>query len=331
MKTPLIDTCLSSSINRYVELKRALGRQFYAESRVLERLNDFLAGIGAADFTRTEFERWNRLQTHLTNGGRRRRMKIVRHFCLYRRRTEPNCFVPDSNLFPTPRQAIQPYIFADTQIVQLLQAAAHLRAVPSRSPLRPEVYHLAIVLLYCTGIRRGELVRLTLADYDPHEHTLLIRESKFHRSRYVPLAVDASRELDAYLEMRKRRRLPMLADSPLLWNCHGHGRAYTGEGLWQGIHDLFQTVGVRKADGAVPRVHDLRFNFAVQTLLRWYRNGVDVQAKLPLLSRYMGHASIASTEYYLPFIPELALAASNQFCRRYGGFVQPLLTRGHVS
>jgi integrase len=330
MKTPLIKTCLSSSIERYVELKRALGRQFYTEYRVLERLNTFMADIDVADFTWTEFEQWSQAQSHLTSTTRRGRMQVVRNFCLYRRRTEPRCFVPDINLFPALSQAVQPHIFSDTQIMCLLEAASRLPAIPT-SPLRPEVFRLAIVLLYCTGIRRGELVRLTLADYDPHEKTLLIRESKFHRSRYVPLAEDVIRELDAYLTTRRQRRLPMLVDSPLLWNRHGHGRPYTGQGLWQGLHALFQAADVRKADGTVPRVHDLRFTFAVQTLLRWYRSGIDVQAKLPLLSRYMGHVSIESTEYYLPLIPELALAASNQFCRHYGALVQPLSNGGHAS
>jgi len=330
MNTPLIKTCLSSSIERYVEMKRALGREYYAEYRVLQRLNTFLADLNAVDLTWREFEKWTQAQSHLTSRTRRRRMQIVRNFCLYRRRSERRCFVPDSNLFPTPSQPVQPHIFSDAQILQLLKAAARLPVEP-RSPLRPEVFRLAIVLLYCTGMRRGELVRLTLADYDPQERTLLIRESKFHRSRYVPLAGDVIDELNVYLATRRQRGLPVLADSPLLWNCHGQGRPYTGAGLWQGLHALFQAADVRKADGMVPRVHDFRFTFAVQTLLRWYRSGIDVQAKLPLLSRYMGHVSVESTEYYLPWIPELALAASNQFCRHYGAFVQPLSTGGRAS
>ena len=307
-----LETCLSSPIARYVELKRALGRHFYAESRVLQRLNTFLGDRGAADLSWIEFEQWSHAHSHLTAATRRHLMQIVRNFCLYRRRTEPHCFVPDKLLFPALSQPVQPHIFSDAQITQLLKSAACLQAGP-RSPLRPEVFRLAIVLLYCTGMRRSELVRLRLADYDRQQRTLLIRESKFHRSRYVPIAQDVVWELDAYLAVRRHRRLPMLADSPLLWNRHGHGRPYTGGGLWQGLHALFQAADVHKADGTVPRVHDLRFTFAVQTLLRWYRSGIDVQAKLPMLSRYMGHVSIESTEYYLPWIPELALAASNKF------------------
>ncbi len=327
MNTITLKTCLSLSINRYLELKRALGRQFTTESRVLERLNEFFARIGATDFTLTEFEQWDKTQTHLAPSTRRNRMQVVRSYCLYRRRTEPHCFVPDQRLFPESNQTIRPHIFSDAEIVRLLETAAQLPVVPN-SPLRPEVFRLAIVLLYCTGMRRRELVCLTLSDYDRREHTLLIRESKFYKSRYVPLAADTWVELEAYLTIRQNRHLPMLAESPLLWNSYAHGRPYSGYGLWRGIRELMHCAGVRKADGTLPRVHDMRHSFALSNLLRWYRSGIDVQAKLPLLSTYMGHVSIKSTAYYLPFIPELALAASNQFCSRYGALVQPLTARG---
>jgi integrase/recombinase XerD len=92
-------------------------------------------------------------------------MQEVYHFCLYRRRTELQCFVPDRALFPRPHQNLQPYIFSAEEVAKLLRSAAELKRVPS-SPLRPEVIRLAIVLLFTTGIRCGELLRLTLDDYD---------------------------------------------------------------------------------------------------------------------------------------------------------------------
>ncbi len=327
MKTTL-ESCLSSSIRCYVELKQALGRRFAIETRVLELLDAFMARTGAVDLTQAVFENWCKTQAHLSPTVRRNAMRIVRNFCLYCRRAEPNCFVPDRCLFPAPHQAIQPHIFSDAEIARLLQAATHLTPVP-KSPLRPQVLRLAIVLLYTTGLRRAELVCLLLRDYDAREHTLLIRESKFHKSRYLPLSSDASRELEAYLNARQKQHLPMLADSPLLWNRYAQGRPYSGEGLWRAIHNLLRSAGVRKADGRVPRVHDFRHAFALRVLLRWYRApGVDLQAKLPLLATYMGHVSIASTEYYLPLIPELAVEASNRFCNRYGALVQPLSEGG---
>jgi integrase len=322
-----IGSFLLSSIRRYIELKQALGRRFAIETRVLELFDEFIARTGTAELTQAEFEDWCKTQAHLSPTVRRNAMRIVRNFCLYHRRSEPNCFVPDRCVFPAPHQAVQPHIFSEAEIVRLLQAATHLRPVPA-SPLRPQVLRLAIVLLYATGLRRGELVRLTLQDYDPHQRTLLIRESKFHKSRYLPLSSDASRELEAYLDARQTQHLPMLADSALLWNRYAQGRAYSGEGLWRAIHNLLRSAGVRTIDGRVPRLHDIRHTFALTALLRWYRAEVDLQAKLPLLATYMGHVSIASTEYYLPLIPELALEASNRFCSRYGSLVQPLVAGG---
>jgi len=195
MKTPT-ESWLSPLIRRYLDLKQALGRGFAIERRVLEALAEFVATTAAADLTQSEFEHWCKTQTHLTTGVRRNRMRIVRNFCLYRRRTEPHCFVPDLDSFPHPHQPVQPYIFSETEIVHLLQASEHMRPV-ARCPLRRQFFRLAIVLLYTTGLRRGELLRLALQDYDPQAHTLLVRESKFHKSRYLPLSPDASRELEA--------------------------------------------------------------------------------------------------------------------------------------
>jgi len=328
MKTPT-ESWLSPLILRYLDLKKALGRGFAVERRVLETLGDFVANSAATDLTQSEFERWCKAQTHLTPGVRRKRMRIVRNFCLYRRRTEPNCFVPNLDGFPHPHQPVQPYIFSETEIVHLLQATTHLRSVV-RCPLRRQFFRVAIVLLYTAGLRRGELLRLTLQDYDPQAHTLFVRESKFHKSRYLPLSADASRELQAYLAARRRYRFPRGVNSPLLWNGYAHGRTYTASGLTDGLQELLRAADIKKADGRLPRVHDYRHAFACRVLLRWYRTGVDLQTKLPFLATYMGHVSIASTEYYLPFIPELAQAASNRFCDRYGALVQPL-SQGGVS
>jgi integrase len=247
-------------------------------------------------------------------------MRIVRNLCLYRRRTDPTCFLPDLSQFPAPHQVIRPHIFTDTEILAVLAAAEGLTS-NGGSPLHREVFRLAIVLLYTTGLRRGELLRLTVGDYEPYEHTLVVRESKFHKSRLLPLSSDGYHELDAYLQARRARELPTSPETPLLWNRNRGGNGYTGTGIWMGIRALFRTAGIRTAAGRLPRVHDLRHNFGVQALLRWYRAGVDVQAKLPFLAAYMGHVSVISTEYYLHFIEEIAACASERFAKHCGGLI----------
>jgi integrase/recombinase XerD len=324
----IFTSCLGDSIDRYLKLKEALGRRFAVERRVLEQLDDFLVQRADDDLSQVKFDDWCGTQLQISSGVRRNRMLIVRNFCLYRQRTSPNSFVPNADLFPARHQPIRPYVFSDSDILVLLRTCMMLPATP-RFPLRPQAYRLAVVLLYATGIRRGELIRLTVNDYDPQTRTLHVRESKFHRSRYVPLSSDVNREIQQYLADRRTLRLPMKADDPLLCNGNAQERPYSGAGLRHGIHAVMKTAGVRKADGRVPRVHDYRHGFAICALLRFYRAGVDLQAKLPLLATYMGHISIASTEYYLSFVPELAAAASDRFCARYGTLIEELPEGDH--
>jgi len=324
----IFTSCLGDSIDRYLNLKEALGRRFAIERRVLEQLDDFMIEAAVKDFSQVEFDDWCRVQLHISPGVRRNRMRIVRNFCLYRQRTCPNSFIPNADLFPARHQAIRPYVFSDTDILQLLRTCTMLSPTPW-SPLRPQVYRLAVVLLYTTGMRRGELIRLTLNDYNSRTRTLHVRESKFHKSRYVPLSSDANQEIQQYLAARRTLRLPMKADAPLLCSGNAQERPYSGAGLWHGMHVLMTSAGVRKADGQVPRVHDYRHGFAICVLLRFYRTGADLQTKLPLLATYMGHISIASTEYYLSFLPDLAAAASDRFCARYGTLVQELPEGDH--
>src|ERR1700686_4904513 len=124
------ETCLSSSIRRYVELKQALGRGFTKERRVLETIEEFMTRTGAVEWTQSAFAQWCRTLAHLSPTVRRNRMRIVRNFCLYLRRTEPDCFVPCTDDFPRPHQPVQPHIFTDPEITRLLQAAAKLKSVP---------------------------------------------------------------------------------------------------------------------------------------------------------------------------------------------------------
>ena len=176
---------LSASISSHLVLKRALGRQYAAEEWVLTHLDRFLAAR-RVDLVAETFAAWCLTQQHLASGTRRR--------------SEPGCFVPDEQLFPPVHRAIRPHVFTDSEIVQWL-ATARTLARTSNSPLGPENMRLAIVLLATTGLRRGELTRLTVGDYDPPQRTLAIPESKFHKSRLVPVSADTARELEHVTEI----------------------------------------------------------------------------------------------------------------------------------
>lgn len=324
-------SALAPTISRFLDLKEALGRQYDNGRWVLEHLDSFLAASGF-DLTPDTFARWCLTQEHLTSTVRRRRMGIVHAFSLYRRRTEPTCFVPDPSQFPSPQQPIRPHLFTEQEVARLLHAAANLKPV-FHSPLQREVFRLAIVLLYTSGLRLGELLRLTVGDYDPREHTLLIRTSKFHKSRLLPLSLDGARELGGFLGARRLKGVSTSAEAPLLWSrSRGRGgRPYTAGGFRLGVRRLFEVAGIYTAAGRFPRVHDFRHTFAVHSLVRWYRAGANVQAKLPYLTAYLGHASVASTQYYLHFVDELPQCASERFARRCGSLVtSPTEARGGV-
>ncbi len=304
---------LGPIIDQYIRLKQALGRHYAKERDVLAHLDRFLAAQGqGAELSAKIFAQWCATIGHLASGVRRSWMRIARNLCLYRQRSEPACFVPDPGGFPAPHQPRRPYLFTEEQILCLLRATDDLRS-RSNSPLCREVFRLAVVVLYTAGLRRGELVRLVLSDYDSTERTLRIRATKFHKSRLVPLSFDAAREMEDYLEAR--RRLPHAADAPLLCNRSRGLRPYTGAGLGHGLRQLFRCAGLGTASGALPHVHDLRHAFAHQALLHWYRAGIDVQSKLPALATYMGHVSIVSTQHYLALFEPFALEASARFAR----------------
>jgi integrase len=316
---------LAPVIARYVAIKKALGRSFETPHYYLDKLDRFLASKRVPDLNAETFGMWCSSLEHLSATGRRQRMRTIYHFCLFRRRSEPGCFVPDPSQFPPPQPRPRPHIFTDGEITRLLLAT---NSLPSNgpSPLHRQVARIAIVLLFTTGLRRGELVRLTLGDYDISERVLLVRHAKFNKSRLIPLSNDAAQEMDRYLRDRRHSDFPCGADAPLLLNRHSGLTGYTGVGFGSLMRKLFRQSGVLTAAGRSPRVHDLRFSFAVHALLRWYQSGVDVQTRLPVLTTYMGHGSIASTQYYLTFVDAIAQAASDKFerhCARFLSFDPP--------
>lgn len=319
---------MAPHIERYLALKQALGREYDGVRRVLMHLDQFVTTHGG-DLTAETFADWCLTLQHLASGTRRSRMREVRNFCLYRRRYEAASFLPDFRLFPPRHQVVRPHLFTNVEVLRLLTTINALPAAPT-SPFRRENLRLAIVLLYTTGLRLGELVQLTLGDYDSNERTLLIRDSKFHKSRLMPLSIDGTREIDQCLAVRRSRQIGISPESPLLWHYTRRGSAYTGTGLTNAIRPLLRALQIRTETGRLPRIHDFRHTFALEALLRWYRSGADVQAKLPLLATYMGHVSITSTEYYLKFVEVLGVSASERFARHCSGVLAMPASTGGV-
>lgn len=312
MSKPVAIIAVDNAINEFLTHKRTLGRDYRTEESILRNFRRFLRSEGCHDLDQKAFDRWCEKLDGLSANTRRSRQLVIRKFCLYRQRNDPTCYVPDPLYFARQQPYRSPVLIEPGQIAELL-AEADTLTPSANSPLRGSVLRMAIVLLYTAGLRRGEVARLTVGDIDASDGIIRVRESKFHKSRIVPLSESARLELQRYLCARDQQGCSQTRDAALLCNRARGWRGYTGAGLGQGIGQLLDSACVRDTQGRRPRIHDFRHSFAVQSLIRLYQNNEDVQSKLPHLALYMGHVSIVSTAYYLHFVPTLASLASERF------------------
>jgi integrase len=309
-----------AAVASYLANRRAFGRRYSSEEWMLGSLRRFLVARRAADLDQSLFDQWRKTLVHLSPNTQRGREMAAYKFCSHRRRTEPQCFLPDPLSFARARPYPLRALFEPAQIAELLRMAS---ALPphSHSPLRPYVVRLAIVLLYTAGLRRGELVRLRMDDVDLRSGVLRIRESKFHKSRWVVLSCSAREELHRYVTLRYKTHNGTCPTAPLLFNGRRNSTGYSGGGLAHTIRGLIVAADIRDSNGRRPCIHSMRHSFAVSALLRWYEAGADVQSCLPKLALYMGHVSIVSTAYYLRQMPAVVMRASERFARAYAPMI----------
>ena len=211
---------------------------------------------------------------------------------------------------------ITPYVYSRAELRRLLDATAILDSPFSR--LQATTYRTLILTLYGSGLRVGEALRLNLVDVDLAERVLTVHETKFYKSRLVPVGESLAAMLAAYLRQRSALPMPLGSESAFFASRTGHRIDY------QRVVTLFQRVRTHASIGCPPgacrppRLHDLRHTAAVHRVLAWYRQGKDVQQLLPKLATYLGHASIASTQRYLQMTPELLHEASLRFAAYAG-------------
>jgi len=207
----------------------------------------------------------------------------------------------------------KPHIYSPTDVQRMLQIA---RSYPSpRAPLRPLSAHTMLLLAYCAGLRRSELARLDLGDVDLRSGTITIRETKFFKTRILPLPDTVMAELSAYLDARRRADAPQDPQSGLFWQAQGSGRYGSAAIAWL-IVDVIRRAGLKPGTGAGrtgPRLHDLRHSMVVNRMLQWYRSGINPQDRLPFLATYLGHRDINSTLVYITVTQDLLQEASERF------------------
>jgi integrase len=306
---------LGKAMEGYVSLHRALGREFQTVERILRSL-DFLLECRFPKgriFAEPMFAAWSREELRVSRDKARPRLMCVRKFCLHLARTQPKTFVPDPRTFPKLSAPKAPCLLSGSEIVRLVDATRIVDPTP-KNPLRREALRLAILLLYCCGLRLGELLRLRIEDIDPERRLLKIHHTKFNKSRLVPLSPSLADVLDRYLRQRRRKGMPVDLQSPLVWSSQaGNNRSLSAQGFRVTWWQVCRAAGVLDSQQNPPRLHDLRHSFAVEVLRRSYRAGKNPQAVLPRLSRFMGHVTPACTHYYLKFTEQLQAVASDRF------------------
>jgi integrase len=209
------------------------------------------------------------------------------------------------------QQYRRPYLFTEEEVRRLLDTALNLRS--SKAPLRALTAYTALVLAYCTGLRLGEIARLTVGDIDLEHQTLEIRDTKFFKSRRLPLAPSVTAALCDYLNARRRAGAPSQPSAGLLWHQQRAGQ-YSCAGISELLTYIIRQAGFKPERGRVgPRCHDLRHSFVSNRMLAWYREGVNPQSQLPYLAAYLGHKDIDSTLVYLNTTPDLLQQASDRF------------------
>ncbi len=207
----------------------------------------------------------------------------------------------------------RPYILNESDIRRILQAALNF---PSpRSPLRPQTAYTMLVLAYCSGFRLGEIVRLNVGDVDLESRTIEIRETKFFKTRRLPLSNSAAEALSTYMTVRREAGAPVDPAAGLFWHWHNRGAGrysyVTAEIM---LVRVLRHAGIKPKKGkAGPRIHDLRHAFVVHRMLAWYRQGLNPQPYLPYLATYMGHRDINSTLVYLTITQELLQHAGEKY------------------
>lgn len=210
---------------------------------------------------------------------------------------------------PKIESSFRPHIYTAAEI-KLLLNACHQPETPTRRFVAPHTLQTLILLLYGAGLRIVEAARLRLDDFDGRQGVLLIRETKFYKSRLVPLSVDLCLILRRYIDRQWKAR----RDVPTLFGTR-YGQPVSRQLAENSFKRLRSKAGVTRSETSryQPRLHDLRHTFAVNRLVSWYRQGKDVQRLLPFLSTYLGHRDIGATQRYLTMTAELLAEANLRF------------------
>lgn len=301
---------LSEVVSLYLPHKRALGQRFRTEELIL---NSFCRVVGNDLFVNIEEKT---VLSFLNGSGpitdywakKYRVLAGLYRFALARGIVNVS---PLPRVIPKPTaSAFVPYIYSHEELKRLVDAVPAV--CTGRVPVAEEVFRTLLLLLYSAGLRIGEALALTLDDVDLHQACLHVRDTKFFKSRLVPMGKDLTGILAEYI--RKRNGYYILpSETPLF--CFKDGQVLSQSAARSSFRRLRICAIVFRDGGArhQPRLHDLRHTAAVHRLIAWYRSGADLQELLPKLATYLGHVDLSATQRYLTLTPELLRQASLRF------------------
>ena len=311
-------SAMHKALTQYVALRRALGTKLDEPAKTLCRFLRFLADEKAEFITSELALRWAMQPQGVQRATWARRLGMVRGFASWFSTLDSRTEVPPRHLLAARRRRNKPHIFTQREIGLLMAEAARL---DSPSGLRALTYTTLIGLLTATGLRPGEAMTLDRSDVDLKGGILAIRQSKFGKSRFVPVA-DSTRL--ALADYAKRRDALCSQPRSKAFLVSERGDRLQGYSARRTFAQLSCAVGLRKATGSHrvgrgPRLQDFRHCFATRKLIEWYRAGLDVGRELPKLATYLGHVDIAYTYWYLEAVPELLQLATERLGKHQPG------------
>ena len=303
-------TDLRSALERYLGMRKGLGYKYQHQTRRLADFVSFMEKREAATITTKLALEWATLPPD-RHASWALRLSDVRGFARHVANLDPGTEVPPADMLPSLKRA-KPHVYSNSEINALLAAAL---ALPPEDGLRRWTYHTLFGLIAVTGMRLSEAMGLEHGDVDLAAGVLTLRLTKFGKSRLAPLHPTTCMALRVYVDRRTAHLGARCG--PTFFVAERGGRL-----LHQYVHRVFwrlsREIGLRRpGDRTGPRVHDLRHTFAIRTLLGWYRDGGDVETKLPALSTYLGHACVRDTYWYLSACPELMEEAAQRLDRRW--------------
>jgi integrase len=305
---------LAPELRSFLTFKRQLGYRYHRAAFTLAAFDAFLvryaAQSGAWQFDQAVLA-WLASKIHRKTISVAADIAVLRQFCRYQRRLVDQAPLPEPRWPHVPTSCtFVPTILSTRDVCRLLAQAAQL----AQPPFRAAMYRALILLLYCTGLRFGEALRLRLRDVDTRSGVLFIETFK-GRARWVPVHRSLTREMGRYL--RARRAVASADPDDRVFVGIDRKRLPVST-AWHTMNTLFRAAGLKPEPGRVgPRPYDLRHTFAVHRLTQWYRQGTDLHARLPWLSAYMGHVDILGTETYLTATPALLGLATSRLRRRF--------------